>query len=80
MEAPDVAMGGLGLGCVGMAIFGIIALAAFAFWIWMLIDAIRRTPSGGNTKLIWILVIILAGIIGALVYFFVQRPKNPPQT
>jgi ABC-type Co2+ transport system permease subunit len=78
MEAPDVAMGGVG--CVGMAIIGIVVLAAFAFWIWMLIDAIRRTPSEGNTKLIWILVIILAGIIGALVYFFVQRPKNPPQT
>jgi hypothetical protein len=79
MEAtPDVALGGMG--CVGMAIFGIIALAVLAFWIWMLIDAIRRTPSEGNTKLIWILVIILAGIIGALVYFFVQRPKNPPQT
>jgi ABC-type Co2+ transport system permease subunit len=77
MEAPDVAMGGVG--CVFSVIMGIVALAAFAFWIWMLIDAIRRTPSAGNTKLIWILVIILAGVIGALIYFFVQKPKNPPQ-
>jgi sterol desaturase/sphingolipid hydroxylase (fatty acid hydroxylase superfamily) len=76
MEAPDAAMG---MGCAFMVIIGIVALAAFAFWLWMLIDAIRRTPSEGNKKLIWILVIILAYVIGALIYFFVQRPKNPPQ-
>ncbi|MCX5672829.1 MAG: PLD nuclease N-terminal domain-containing protein [Planctomycetota bacterium] len=75
---PDMAMGAAG--CVFSAIFGLVALAALAFWIWMLIDAISRTPSEGNTKLIWILVIVLTGIIGALIYFFVQRPKNPPKT
>jgi hypothetical protein len=79
MEAqPDMAMGAAG--CVFTAIFGLVALAALAFWVWMLIDAISRTPSEGNTKLIWILVIVLTGIIGALIYFFVQRPKNPPKT
>lgn len=76
MEAqPDVAVGAMG--CVFSAIIGIIGLAALAFWVWMLIDAITRTPKEGNTRLIWILVIVLAGIIGALIYFFVQRPKNP---
>jgi uncharacterized membrane-anchored protein len=63
-----------------MAVFAILALAAFAFTIWMLIDAIKRVPSDGNTKLIWILVIIFGGVIGAAIYFFVQRPKNLPQT
>lgn len=79
MEAqPDMAMGAAW--CVFSVIIGLVALAALAFWVWMLIDAISRTPSEGNTKLIWILVIVLAGIIGALIYFFVQRPKNPPKT
>jgi LPXTG-motif cell wall-anchored protein len=79
MEAqPEVAMGAAG--CVIAAIFIIIGLVALAFWIWMLIDAITRTPSTGNTKLIWIIVIVLTGAIGALIYFFVQRPKNPPKT
>ena len=79
---PDVAVaGGLGvLGCVFIAVIAVLALAALAFTIWMLIDAIKRVPSDGNTKLIWILVIIFTGAIGALIYFFVQRPKNPPQT
>jgi len=75
---PDMALGAAG--CVFTAIFGLVALAAFAFWVWMLIDAIGRTPREGNTRLIWILVIVFAWIIGALIYFFVQRPKNPPKT
>lgn len=77
MDAPTVetgaGMAGMCFGLVGL----LIGLAVFAFWLWMLIDAIKHTPSENNLRLIWILVIILAGIIGALIYFFVQRPKNP---
>ncbi len=65
--------------CVVFAIIGIIGLAATACWLWMLIDAITRCPSENNLKLIWILVIVFTGIIGALIYMFVQRPKNPAQ-
>ncbi len=46
----------------------------------MLIDVITRAPSENNTKLIWILVVVFTGVIGALIYMFVQRPKNPPKT
>ena len=83
MNAQPEAIGGAAMGgmaCVMSAVFGLIGLAAIAFWIWMLIDAIKRVPSEGNTRLIWILVIVLAGVIGALIYFFVQRPKNPAKT
>ena len=59
--------------------FAVFTLVSFLIWLWMLIDCITRTPSEGNRKLIWILVIIFTGIIGALIYAFVQRPKNPPK-
>jgi peptidoglycan/LPS O-acetylase OafA/YrhL len=80
--SPDMVMtGGMGVvGCVIMALVAVLALASFAFWLWMLIDAITKMPSGGNTKLIWILVLVFTGVIGALIYYFVQRPKNPPKT
>jgi len=74
-SAPDAAASGV-FACLIFAVFGIVSLAAFAVWLWMLIDAIKYTPSENNLKLIWILVIILTGIIGALIYMFVQRPKN----
>ena len=76
METSMDTGAGIGAMCF-MGVFALIGLAVFAFWLWMLIDAIKHTPSENNLKLIWILVIILAGIIGALIYFFVQRPKNP---
>ena len=72
---PEVAGGAFG--CVFFGLFAIIGLAAFAFWLWMLIDVIKKCPSAENKKLIWVLVVIFAGIIGAIIYYFVQRPKNP---
>jgi len=56
------------------AVFGV---AAFAFWLWMLIDCLKYESSEGNDKVIWVLVIIFVNWIGALVYFFVRRqPRN----
>ncbi|MGA2134052.1 MAG: PLD nuclease N-terminal domain-containing protein [Bryobacteraceae bacterium] len=48
-------------------------LAGFAFWIWMLIDCATKEPSVGNDKILWILVIALTHIVGAVIYYFVRR-------
>ncbi len=53
-----------------------IAVAGFIFWIRMLIECATREPNEGNDKLIWILIIVLAGWIGALIYYFVRRPRR----
>jgi hypothetical protein len=55
--------------------FGI-GILATVFWIWMIIDCANNEPSEGNDKLIWILVIVLAGAIGAAIYYFVRRPER----
>lgn len=68
-------------GVFGICFLGVLAviiLAGTAFWLWMLIDAIKHAPAENNVRLIWILVIVFAWVIGALVYMFAQRPKNPP--
>ena len=52
---------------------GIIGLV---FWVWMLIDCAVNEPSEGNDKIIWILIIIFAHWIGALIYLLVRRPKR----
>lgn len=56
--------------------FAIFGLAILGFWIWMLIDCAQRDFPGPNDKLIWILVIVLAGGIGAIIYYFVGRSKG----
>ena len=75
---PEAVAAGLSIfGMLFVCFFLLLALAAAAFWIWMLIDAITRCPSANNLKLIWILVIVFTHFLGAVIYYFVQRPKNP---
>lgn len=64
---------------LGMLLLAPLSLAVMAFWIWMLIDAIQSKGLGETEKIVWVLVIALTHFIGALVYFFVGRPKakNP---
>ena len=53
-----------------------LALLAFAFWIWMLVHAISNNGLTDIEKLIWVIVILFTHFIGAVIYFFVGRPKR----
>lgn len=54
----------------------LIGLAALAFWIWMIIDCVTKEPSTGNDKIVWIIIILFAQIIGAAIYYFLRhRPR-----
>jgi nitrate reductase gamma subunit len=53
-----------------------IGIGVTVFWIWMLIDCAMKESSEGNDKLIWILVILLTHLLGALVYYLVRRPQR----
>ena len=56
--------------CIG------VGLVIVVFWIWGLIDCLNNEPSEGNEKIVWILVIILLGAVGALLYYTVRRPAR----
>jgi hypothetical protein len=63
-------------GVVG--IFAVFVVAGFVLWIWALVDAIQVPDDSmyqSGSKLIWVLVIVLAGAIGAVIYLIVGRPK-----
>ena len=51
-------------------------LAAFVFWIMMIIDVAKRKFKKPNDKIVWVLVVVLAGVIGATVYYFVVKRKK----
>jgi prolipoprotein diacylglyceryltransferase len=59
--------------------FLVLALLGLAFWIWMLVDCATHEPSQGNDKVVWILIIVLTHVIGALIYFLVRRPQRKAQ-
>lgn len=46
---------------------------ATAFWIWMIIDCAKRDFRKDNDKIVWILVIVLLQLLGAIIYFFVVK-------
>ena len=68
--------GSLIVALLPLLILFLIGLPLFIFWVWTLIDSLKNEPSEGNDKVIWILVIVLAGWVGSLIYFFVRRPKR----
>lgn len=72
-EAGAAAGGVAALGF--MCCFGVFGLAVFGFWLWMLIDVCTK-EFDGNEKLIWVLVVVLANWLGALIYFFIGRSKG----
>jgi hypothetical protein len=54
----------------------VVALVFLVFWLWMLIDCAMKEPSEGNTKIVWIGIILIAQFIGAFLYFFIRRPER----
>jgi hypothetical protein len=46
------------------------------FWIWMLVDCATKERSDTNDKIVWLLIILFLNCFGALLYFFIRRPKR----
>jgi len=68
--------GGFSLVMYGLfASLGLFFLGVFLFWIWMIIDCAKRSfpPPDSNLKIVWILVIVLAGWVGMVIYFFAVK-------
>lgn len=53
-----------------------ISIASFVFWIWMLIDCATKETDANNNRLIWILLIVFLGVLGALLYLLIRRPQR----
>ena len=53
-----------------------IAILGTVFWIWMIIDCAKRDFKKDNDKVIWILVIVLLQLIGAIIYYFTIKKSD----
>ncbi|MDD3481078.1 MAG: hypothetical protein PHW75_02555 [Patescibacteria group bacterium] len=70
-------------GFIGIVI--ILALLVFAFWVWMLVDAIGRDEESykkvnAGERTLWILILIISLFLGlswlsAILYYFIVRKK-----
>jgi Phospholipase_D-nuclease N-terminal len=55
----------------------LLGIAATVVWIWALVDCIQVPDDSmyrSGTKLIWVLVIVFATVIGSIVYLAIGRP------
>jgi len=62
-------------------IYLFIVIAAFAFWLSMLIDCLQRPSErfpncDESDKLIWCLAIIFVHFIGAVLYYYLVKRKD----
>jgi heme/copper-type cytochrome/quinol oxidase subunit 2 len=65
-----------------IAVAWLVGIFLFVVWIIMLVDCAQRDnanfpDANSNSKLMWILIIVLAGGIGAIIYYFVVMRKVP---
>jgi hypothetical protein len=85
-EAAIAGMGSFFTGIMGLyicliAVAWLAGIFSFVIWVVALVDCARRKNEdfpnpGENTKLIWILIIVFAGGIGAIIYFFMVMKSN----
>ncbi len=64
------------LPCICFPIGGLISLALTAFWIWMIVEAATKEPAEEPNKIVWVLIVVLLGALGAAIYFFARRPER----
>ena len=82
-DATGAVVAGLaGVWICFVVIAWLIGVFLFVVWLIMLIDCARRSNTDfpnatESTKMMWLLIVILTGGIGAIVYYFMVRRKMP---
>lgn len=67
------------IGLLFMLTFLAVGVGGTVFWIWMLVDCAKNEPRKGNDRIVWVLVIALTHLLGALIYYFARRPERMRQ-
>lgn len=68
MSGPTWSMGAILFPLLVLAVLGMIA-----FWIWMLVDCVKRESSEGSTRLWWSVAIAVTHVLGATAYFLFRK-------
>ena len=64
-------------GVVLSVILLLFSLAALALWFVALVHCISKKHD--KDRMLWVIVVLFGGPIGALLYWFMGRPKMPPR-
>lgn len=60
-----------------LLVFALLSMVGFAAWVAALVEVARipdhQFRAADTEKLVWVLVVVLAGFVGAIVWYFVKR-------
>lgn len=62
--------------CCFISVGGLLGAAALALWIWMIVEVVTKEPPEEPNKLMWVLIVVLLGWLGALIYLIARRPER----
>ncbi|MEK7950346.1 hypothetical protein [Luteolibacter soli] len=62
---------------VVILLFVLVGLAAIGVWLWSLIHCIRNKMLSDTNRIIGIVLIVLLGLLGSLIYLFLPRESQP---
>jgi len=57
-------------------VMAVIGIGGTILWVLMLIDVATKEFRNPNDKVLWILIIVLTGVIGAIIYYFLIKKAN----
>ncbi len=80
MSGAAAAIGGFAIiFLVIWLVFMVAMILGIIFWIFMIIDVAKRKFPNDSDKIMWILLVVLLGVIGAIVYYFVVKRADKKQ-
>lgn len=53
-----------------------ILLAILGFWVYTIVDVAKSKFADDTSKIVWLLVVLLTGIIGSIVYWIFGRSSR----
>ncbi len=54
----------------------LLVLLSHIFWVWMLVDCATKQSLKGNEKVVWVIIIAVTNLLGAVLYFFIRRSQR----
>jgi len=63
----------IGVGVGAAMVIGVLVLLQLAVQVFALVDVVRRPVVTGGSKLLWLLVILLGGVLGTIIYLALGR-------
>ena len=73
--ANEQVAAGLGIGIIFAAI--LVGVMMTGLWLWSLIHCIRNKHLADSNRIIGIVLIVVLGLIGSLIYLFLPREQEP---